>query len=109
MPERVYLCDGEFVCEYCAEGVDDSDSVAPGSETDIPQHCAYCHCPLFTFSFTPACVQYVYRSVREQLKAGTADNGWRWGSGYYEGMGKEAVLREWAAHEIGRASCRERV
>lgn len=92
---QVYVCDGELVCEKCAVDVSEEDS-AIGGETDSPQHCSYCHRPLFhVFDLTSVGVNYVIETIKRDLKKGTKDTGWRWGHGYYKGLGRVAVGRDW--------------
>jgi hypothetical protein len=92
---QVYLCNGELVCEACAVDVTDDDAVI-GGDSDTPEHCAYCHRPLFDiFGLTEDGFRYVVAKIEERLREGTSDNGWRWEGGYYVGLGRCASHRDW--------------
>lgn len=95
-----YVCNDELVCENCAVDVTD-DERAIGGSSDCPQHCAWCHAPLFDdFGLTAEGIAYVLETVRSDLKEGTKDDGWRWENGWYKGLGKPAVVRDWAEHVL---------
>lgn len=105
-----YVGEGELICEECAVDMTDDD-IAFGGESDSPEHCAYCHRPLFeNFGLTDRGLNYVLAKVRESLKHGLkgprAD--WRWGHGYYKGTGYHSVTRDWAQYVIdtcGSSNC----
>lgn len=99
-----YLGEGELICESCAVDMTDDDRVI-GGESDTPEHCAYCHRPLFEdFDLTEDGVRQVLEKVRKDLKrnAGwrTNPNGPVWLGGYYAGMPWLAVTRDWAEHVL---------
>lgn len=101
-----YLCDGELVCEKCAVDVTDDEIAIPG-ESDSPEHCSYCHVPLFEdFGLTSEGVEYVLESIRDDLRASANEEQlqrrqtWKWEHGYYVGMGFYAVGRDWAEYVL---------
>jgi hypothetical protein len=96
-----YMGDGELICEHCAVDMTDDDVVFDENGSDSPSHCAYCHSPLLDdVGLSAEGVKYVLETVRRDLKAGTSDTGWRWTHGFYLGMGRNAVCREWAEHVL---------
>ncbi len=98
-----YVIDGDIYCDDCATDATD-DQRAIGGESDSPQHCGNCHCPLFEdFGLTSDGVKCVLDSVREQLRRGTRtprqrayDGSMVWTDGYYVGLPWLAVTRDWA-------------
>lgn len=66
-----------------------------GGEADTPQHCDGCHRPLEN-PLTSEGVAYVVEAVQDRLRKGTDPGDWRWPDGYYVGLDKNEVLRDWA-------------
>jgi len=110
MRDDAFVGDGELLCGHCACEADlGDDSRAIGGLADSPPHCGTCHYPLYeSFGLTDAGVEHVVGTVRADMKRGTRDDGWRWQGGWYEGLGRQAVTRDWcrlvldASHRLSR-------
>jgi hypothetical protein len=94
-------CAAEIMDELDAAGVEDTGDTgdypqgSTGGETDCPSNCAHCHRPLEE-ELTGEGVAYVVGRVKDRLREGTEPGDWRWVDGYYKGMDRNAVLRDWA-------------
>lgn len=109
---NVYMYAADLWCEECAaaiqdrldgEGAEDTgdsgdypqDVSHLDSASDSPDNCGGCHRPLEN-PLTAEGIEYVVEHVRERLAEGVAPGDWRWEEGYYKGMDRNAVLRDWA-------------
>ena len=106
----IYAYQADLWCEDCAaelmdaldaekrEDTGDTNDYPQGGSgdaTDVPSHCAGCHRPLEE-ELTNLGVAYVVGRVKDRLREGTEPGDWRWPDGYYKGMDRNAVLRDWA-------------
>jgi hypothetical protein len=91
-----YFHDGSVYCE--AHAPKGADAVADGGgESDFPNHCDRCHCPLWN-PLTSDGVKMVIHDLRSVLVskvAAQAPSKYKKGT-YYEGSPKFAILCDWA-------------
>lgn len=123
MATIVYVYQADLYCEACADEItteldaegreDTGDSgdypqEETAGDTDHPSNCAACHRPLEE-ELTSEGVAYVVERVKDRLREGTEPGAWRWSEGYYKGMDRNAVLRDWAGElTIGSLSREDR-
>jgi hypothetical protein len=88
-----YIFDADIYCDDCAPNEAESDS----GESDCPQNCSVCHCPLYT-PLTKHGVEYVLDKIRESLREGREKRRTIhpcYKGTYYEGSQHGQIVEDW--------------